>query len=190
MIKALIYLPAISKSVQRVREFRRCPEYDNLLAYLGRPLALEEFNKIASRVISDLTRTELGVLPCVKLVDIPDIMPVATVEPVAPVEPVAGAGAFLAPAPVEPISENCHPPELVFPDGVVIETLETGEFCVADYRAGAALYLGAGSSEWQSDISLITPFESPGAATFAAQATLLPSADATQPSAKRTRKSK
>lgn len=174
MIKALIYLPAVSKTIAQVkvpqggRAFRRCPEHDNLLCLDGRPLDMDEFNAIAPKMIHPNLITQLGSLPCVKLVE------------VAP-EPAAPALDAVPPpsVPVLVTEPLVVPPSVtVLPENVVIEQVEGG-FVLADYRAESAAFLGAGDAGWQGDVSLVEPFATSDAATAA----FAPPTDVTPPEA-------
>lgn len=167
MIKALIYLPAVSKTIAQVkvpqggRAFRRCPEHDNLLCLDGRPLDMAEFNAIAPKMIHPNLITQLGSLPCVKLVEV-----VEAAAPTLDVVPPASEPVLATVPPVVPPSAPVNPPVTVLPENVVIEIVEGG-FVLGDYRAEAAAFMGAGDAGWQGDVSLVEPFATPDAATAA-----------------------
>lgn len=165
MIKALIYLPAVSKTIAQVkvpqggRAFRRCPEHDNLLCLDGRPLDMAEFNAIAPKMIHPNLITQLGSLPCVKLVEV--------AEAAAPALDAVPPPSVPAPPSVPPVGEPPVPPPLAsLPENVVIEQVEGG-FVLGDYRAEAAAFMGSGDAGWQGDVSLVTPFSTAEAATAA-----------------------
>lgn len=137
-VLGLIYFPpALSRSVSRVREFRRCPEHDNLLAYAGRALTVEEFNDLAPKLLGDGAKSLYGVQPIAKLVEV-DVSD-APKAPVAVVPPVVVA----------------PPPVLDLPK-VTIEPSGDG-FVLVNYEGEDARYMGA-SLAWETDVSLVIPF--------------------------------
>lgn len=146
-IQALIYLPNVGKSVSRVREFRRCPEHGNLLAYQGRALDKEEFNALAPVVLGNSSM--YGMQPMVKLVGD------NAAEP-APPEKSADVGKA---------SDDATKPEPPQAGGLVIEPMNDG-FVVVDLRGDAALYRGTGEG-WETEIALVAPFASVEAAAEA-----------------------
>lgn len=165
MIKALIYLPAVSRTIAQVkvpqggRVFRRCPEHENLLCLDGRPLDMAEFNAIAPKMIHPNLITQIGSLPCVKLVEVPDAAAPALDAVPAPAVPDTD----VTPPPALPQTFTPLQPALAaLPENVVIEEVEGG-FVLADYRAEAA-FQGDGDAGWQGDISLVAPFATAQAA--------------------------
>lgn len=175
---ALVFLASVSKSVQRVREFRRNPEHENLLLYNGRPLSVEEFNKLSPKLLSDLGKQTYGVMPSVKLieVEVPEISapPEDTTHPLKTTAPTTPE--IQPPTIVSPIS-------LDLPTDVEVEAIDGG-FVVGDYRDGDVQFLGGGTSGWQSDVSLTEPFPSADVAKAAFLGVTLPSlTDANQPPA-------
>lgn len=178
MIKALIYLPAVSKTIAQVkvpgtgRFFRRCPELENLLCLEGRALDLAEFNAVAPKMIHPNLIQQIGSLPCVKLVEVVD-----AATPALDAVPPPSVPVLATVPPVMPPLAPVNPPVTVLPENVVIEIVEGG-FVLADYRAEAA-FMGSGDAGWQGDVSLVAPFATAEAATAA----FAPGAatDATQP---------
>lgn len=172
MIKALIYLPAVSRTIAQVkvpgtgRFFRRCPEHENLLCLEGRALDLAEFNAAAPKMIHPNLIQQIGSLPCVKLVDVPDVpVPVdvsgETTDATPPKEEEQKADSAVSK------SETAGSPvTVVLPDEVMAEEVEGG-FVLADYRAPTAAFLGSGEAGWQGDVSLVTTFSTPEAAVAA-----------------------
>lgn len=171
MIKALIYLPAVSRTIAQVkvpggRVFRRCQAHENLLCLEGRALDLAEFNAVAPKMIHPNLIQQIGSLPCVKLVDVPDVPVPADVSaettdvtpPKAPAVPESGSG-------LESLTLGSSVGVTVLPAEVEVEAVEGG-FVLADYRSGAA-FLGDGDAGWQGDVSLVTPFRTPEVAMAA-----------------------
>ncbi len=178
MIKALIYIPAVSRTVAQIRLplgrfFRRCPEHENLLCLDGKALDLAEFNAVAPKIIAPLTITQIGSLPCVKLVEVPDVV---ASEPAPDVTPSSAVPATESTAPEVVVAPAAPPALLPLPENVFVEEVEGGVI-VSDLREGAA-FLGQGEAGWQGDVSLVEPFASVEAATaaFFAQASVVPPA--------------
>lgn len=151
-VRGLIYLFGVSKSAPRVKEFVRAPEHDNLLVFNGRPLPLEEFNKVAPKVLGVGAVTFYGVQPQVKLVRV-----------------------LVESAPVE---VKDQPPALVPPKvpvvdlpQVTVEPLADG-FMLVDYRGEQARYMGT-SQEWETDAGLVQPFATEAAARQSAPGPLV-----------------
>lgn len=171
MIKALIYLPAVSRTIVQVkvpgtgRFFRRCPELENLLCLEGRALDLVEFNALAPKMINSNLIQQIGSLPCVKLVDVPDAelpeveSPAGDVTPPKEEEQKADSAVSKSETADSPVT-------VVLPDEVMAEEVEGG-FVLADYRAPTAAFLGSGDAGWQGDVSLVTPFATAEAAVAA-----------------------
>ena len=163
MIQAIIYLPNISKTVFRTRDFQRCIDHDNLLAFRGRPLTMAEFNLEAPKLLSQNTITTFGTLPCVKLVEVPDVVAVSVPDVTPPVPPpVPPEG--LKPG-LQKLADNLRLELLPLPENVFVEEVEGG-YILSDLRDGAA-FLGKGESGWQGDVSLVEPFATAEAATAA-----------------------
>jgi hypothetical protein len=193
MIKAIIYLSAVSRTVAQVRLpfgrfFRRCPEHENLLCLDGKALDIAEFNAVAPKLLTPLTITQIGSLPCVKLVEVPD----AVSEPAPDVTPPE-----VAPTPAPVVSDPeviaaATPPMMPLPENVFVEEVEGGVI-LSDLRSGA-IFLGQGESGWQEDVSLVEPFASDEAATAAffahVSAPPAPAAEATAPAKKSHHKKK
>jgi hypothetical protein len=133
----IFFPPALSRSVARVREFRRCPEHDNLLAYDGRALSVEEFNRVAPKLLGDGAKSLYGVQPIAKLVEV-DVSNVSA-APVANVPPVV--------VPAAPVIDLPK---------VTIEPSGDG-FVLVNYEGEEARYMGA-SLAWETDVSLVIPF--------------------------------
>lgn len=158
-VQALIYLPNVGKSVSRVREFRRCPAHGNLLAYQGRALDVDEFNKTAPIVLGNATT--YGMQPMVKLVgsnDAPVLVEPENAASLPPGKPEAAT---------KPTFSDAAPAPTL-----IIEPLNDG-FVVVDLRGESALYRGTGEG-WESEIGLVAPFASVEEAAEAAP-------DATKP---------
>jgi len=199
MIKALIYLTAVSKTVAQVRIplgrfFRRCPEHDNLLCLEGRALDMDEFNALAPKMINQMIVTQIGSLPCVKLVEVPDVpVPVAAEESTDVTPPEGGKqkaemGEQKTDSTESTLESAAPPVPVVLPDEVMAEEVDGG-FVLADYRAPTAAFLGSGEAGWQGDVSLVTPFPSPEAAV-AAFAPAEPAPAPAEPAPKPAKKSK
>lgn len=152
----IIYIPVVSRSVARVKEFRRCPEHDNLLAYEGKALSVEEFNKVAPKVMGAGATSLYGVQPIAKLVEV-------EVAEAAPVEaPPAKPAPKAKPAPVIELPK------------VTLEPVGDG-FVLVNYEGDEARYMGAASEAWESDVSLVMPFATEEAARAACPGVLVPS---------------
>lgn len=143
-IQGILYLPNVSKSVSRVGKFTRCPAHGNLLAWLGRPLPMEEFNGIAPTVLQN--GALYGMQPFVKLVEVE--IPDAATEEVPPLVPVPP---LVANEPTKPAGDLVSPSK-----DYDVEPLNDG-FVVVDLRSTDVLYRGQGDL-WESDISLVRPF--------------------------------
>lgn len=150
----LIYLPAVSRSVSRVKEFRRCADHDNLLAYDGRALSVEEFNKAAPKVMGAGAASLYGVQPIAKLVEI-EVAEAAPVD--APAKPAAKVKA--KPVPVIELPK------------VTVEPSGDG-FVLVNYEGDEARYMGA-SQAWETDVSLVIPFATEDAARAACPGVLV-----------------
>jgi len=139
-VQALIYLPHASRSVSKVREFRRCPEHDNLLTWEGRALGVEEFNQVAAKALGGNAVATYGMQPLVKLISV--ALPAAAVE----------AG---------PDKETLQPPAAK--PVPVIEHLQVGVEPIADgfmlvnYSSAEAQYMGT-ARVWENEAGLVTPF--------------------------------
>lgn len=155
-VLGLIYIPVVSRSVSRVKEFRRCPEHDNLLAYEGRALSVEEFNKAAPKVMGAGATSLYGVQPIAKLVEV-EVSESAQVE--APAVALAPAA---KPAPVIDLPK------------VTLEPSGDG-FVLVNYDGDEARYMGA-SQAWESDVSLVIPFATEEDARAACPGVLIPKA--------------
>jgi hypothetical protein len=157
-VLGLIYIPVVSRSVSRVKEFRRCPEHDNLLAYEGRALSVEEFNKAAPKVMGAGATSLYGVQPIAKLVEV-------EVAESAPVEaPPAKPAPKAKPAPVIELPK------------VTLEPSGDG-FVLVNYEGDEARYMGE-SLAWESDVSLVIPFATEDAARAACPGVLVDKAPA------------
>lgn len=146
-VLGLIYFPpSYSRSVARVRDFRRCAAHDNLLAFEGRAMSVEEFNKHAPKLLGDGAKALYGVQPIAKLVE---------VEVVDQSEEAPLIGNRLLPA-----GEACNP---VSPPATTVEapkiTIEpSGDgFVLVNYEGDEARYMGV-SQAWETDVSLVLPF--------------------------------
>ncbi len=157
-VLAIIYLPVASRSVHRVKEFRRCEEHGNLLAYEGRPLGVEEFNTAAPKVLGESARTLYGSQPLVKLIEVE--VQVAPVEAAPAPELRAGLPAPL-PKP-EPVIDlvKCG-----------VEPIADG-FMLVEYSDCEARYMGT-SLIWENDAGLVTPFATEEAAKRACPGVLV-----------------
>ncbi len=156
-IKALIYLPHVSKACSRVREFTRAAAHDNLLCYNGRPLEFEEFNKLAPKVL--LQGAFYGMQPIVKLVVVPDAVPApATPEETTTTKPGATTpGTLSTPGAETPgAAAGASAPASPLPANLAIEPLSDG-FVLVDLGGEGCLYRGLGGS-WETDASLVQPF--------------------------------
>jgi len=153
-VLGLIYIPVVSRSVSRVKEFRRCPEHDNLLAYEGRALSVEEFNKAAPKVMGAGATSLYGVQPIAKLVEVEESAPVET--------PAAAPVPTAKPAPVVDLPK------------VTLEPSGDG-FVLVNYEGDEARYMGA-SQAWESDVSLVIPFATEDEARAACPGVLIPKA--------------
>jgi hypothetical protein len=153
-VLGLIYLPAVSRSVSRVKEFRRCADHDNLLAYDGRALSVEEFNKAAPKVMGAGAMSLYGVQPIAKLVEI-EVAESAPVD--APAKPVAKVKA-------KPVPVINLPKVTVEPSG--------DGFVLVNYEGDEARYMGA-SQAWETDVSLVIPFATEDAARAACPGVLV-----------------
>lgn len=142
-VLGLIYFPSsLSRSVARVREFRRCPEHDNVLAYEGRALSIDEFNRLAPRLLGDGAKGQYGVQPIAKIVEVEiveDLQPGQNIPPVEAVPPVVSV------------------PVVDLPK-VTLEPAGDG-FVLVNYEGDEARYMGV-SQVWESDVSLVLPFAS------------------------------
>lgn len=163
-IQGILFLPNVSKSISRVGKFTRCPAHGNLLAWLGRPLPMEEFNVIAPTVLQN--GALYGMQPFVKLVEveIPDSTPEA-VPPLTPVPPLVPNEATKPAGDLLPSSKAYD-----------VEPLNDG-FVVVDLRSADVLYRGQGDL-WESDISLVRPF-----ATEDEARAIIPQPEITEPAA-------
>lgn len=152
-VRALIYLPHVSKACSRVREFTRCKEQGNLLCYNGRPLEVAEFNALAPKVL--LQAALYGMQPIVKLVEVADTAPAVPESPPVPPVVVKTKPEATANAEVCPPVETNPAAEI---GTIVVEPLNDG-FMLVDLRGAEALYRGTGEN-WESDASLVAPFAS------------------------------
>jgi|688.fasta_scaffold588510_2 hypothetical protein len=149
--------PSLSRSVARVRDFRRCPEHDNVLAYEGRALSVDEFNRVAPKLLGE-GKGLYGVQPIAKLVEV-------EVAESAPVEaPAAKPLRAAKPAPVIDLPK------------VTLEPSGDG-FVLVNYEGDEACYMGA-SQAWESDVSLVIPFASEDEARAACPGVLVDKAPA------------
>lgn len=147
-VQALIYLPHASRSVSRVREFRRCPEHDNLLAWEGRAVGVDEFNTVAPKALGSNAVATYGMQPLVKLVRIKVEAP----EP----EAEGGETKPLIVEKPEPVIQHIQ---------VGVEPIADG-FMLVNYSSPEAQYMGTGGA-WETDASLVTPFATEKAARSA-----------------------
>lgn len=158
-VLGLIYIPVVSRSVARVKEFRRCPEHGNLLAYEGRALTVDEFNKAAPKVLGQGATSIYGVQPIAKLVEIE----------VADEEPVEGGAPAASVPPVE-----AKPAPVIDLPKFVIEPAGDG-FVLVNYDGDEARYMGV-SLALESDVSLVIPFATEDDARGACPGVLVPKA--------------
>lgn len=142
----IFFPPSYSRSVSRVRDFRRCPAHDNLLAFEGRALSVEEFNKHAPKLLGDGAKALYGVQPIAKLVE---------VEVVDQNEeaPLIGNRMLPAGAAGNPISP---PASAVEAPKITVEPSGDG-FVLVNYEGDEARYMGV-SQAWETDVSLVLPF--------------------------------
>lgn len=147
-VLALIYLPIVSRSVSRVKEFRRSEAHDNILCYEGRGLTVEEFNKVAPRVLGENARGLYGMQPTVKLMEI---------ETVVTPPPEGVPDSEKTPSTTSP-SPAAKPPPVVNLPECGIEPIADG-FMLVDYSASAARYMGTAGA-WEDDAALVAPFAS------------------------------
>lgn len=166
IVQGLIYLPNVGKAVSKVAKFLRCPQHGNVLAWLGRPLSIDEFNALAPTL---LTNAPLyGMQPMVKLVEVEVEMP--ELEPEKPKQkPQDDTGGNAKEFTAQSSEQTA---EAAF----IIEPMNDG-FVVVDLRGEAALYRGQGE-QWETDISLVTPFANEAEASAAIPQQAL---DATKP---------
>lgn len=145
-VLAIIYLPVASRSVHRVRDFRRCEEHGNVLCYEGRALGVEEFNRVAPKVLGVSAVTNYGSQPLVKLIEIETVP-----EVVAMVADPAGV-------PVPPPVPVAKPEPVIDLLKCGVEPIADG-FMLVNYSAPEAEYMGQAKT-WENDASLIVPFAS------------------------------
>lgn len=147
-VLGLIYFPpSYSRSVARVRDFRRCPAHDNLLAFEGRALSVEEFNKHAPKLLGDGAKALYGVQPIAKLVEV-EVAEQSTEAPLIGnrLLPAGDAG--------NPIS----PPASTVEEASKITVEPSGDgFVLVNYEGDEARYMGV-SQAWETDVSLVRPF--------------------------------
>ena len=142
-VQGILYLPSVSKSISRVGKFTRCPAHGNLLAWLGRPLPLTEFNTVAPTVLQNAAL--YGMQPFVKLVE------VEIPDPETKPDPSAGTKTEIVPDSTKPAGTTSPASK-----DYDVEPLNDG-FVVVDLRTSDVLYRGQGE-QWESEISLVRPF--------------------------------
>lgn len=135
-VRGLIYFAGVSRSVPSIRGFKRCPEHGNVLAYDGRPLSMDEFNKVADKVLGEQAKGIYGLIPVVRLVevDVAEVVPVEAVPP-KPAKPTV---------PLPPTIR------------VAVEPIDGG-FMLVDYQSDLARYMGQ-SLLWELEAGLVLPF--------------------------------
>lgn len=141
-ILGLIYLPNVSRSVSRVKEFRRVPEHGNLLCFDGKALTVDEFNKAAEKAMCAGAASIYGLQPMAKMVEI-------EVEDVLETPPSDAA-------PIVPPLEPAKPAPVIDLPKVTVEPSGDG-FVLVNYEGDEARYMGQ-SQTWETDVSLIMPF--------------------------------
>ena len=155
-VRGLIYFAGVSRSVPSIRGFKRCPEHGNVLAYDGRPLPMDEFNKVADKVLGEQAKGIYGLIPVVRLVavEVGD----AVAAPVPPEAPAAPR------KPVVPLPDTVRV-SIVPADGI--------GFMLVDYESDPCRYMGQ-AQVWESDVSLITTFATEEEARQAAPGPIVP----------------
>lgn len=140
-VLGLIYLPNVSRSVSRVKEFRRVPEHGNLLCFDGKALTVDEFNKAAEKAMCAGAASIYGLQPMAKMVEIEVEDVLETPPSDAPIVP--------------PLEPDKSAPVIDLPK-VTVEPSGDG-FVLVNYEGDEARYMGQ-SQSWETDVSLIMPF--------------------------------
>lgn len=155
-VRGLIYFAGVSRSVPSIRGFKRCPAHGNVLAYDGRPLPMDEFNRVADKVLGEQAKGIYGLIPVVRLVEVEVAESVA-----APVPPEA------PPAPRKPV--------VPLPDTVRVSIVPADGigYMLVDYESDPCRYMGT-AQVWESDVSLITTFATEEEARQAAPGPIVP----------------